>query len=72
MRSSYRVEGMTCGGCAGSVTRAIQAQRPESDIRVEVELGSGRVTVIGELPPEAVQEAVEDAGFEFRGPFGAS
>jgi copper chaperone CopZ len=30
-----KIEGMHCGGCAGSVTRAIQAQDPLAQIRVD-------------------------------------
>lgn len=61
----YRVEGMTCGGCASSVTKAIQRVAPAT--KVQVTLEGGRVRVEGEHDEAAVREAVEDAGFDFLG-----
>ena len=56
------VEGMTCGGCASSVRRALEAAAPGA--QVDVDLASRRARVVGEgVEPEALQEAVEDAGF---------
>lgn len=63
--TTYRVQGMTCGGCARSVSAAIEAAIPGT--KVEVELDGGKVKVTGEHRGEAVRDAVEDAGFEFAG-----
>ncbi|WP_029008199.1 heavy-metal-associated domain-containing protein [Azospirillum halopraeferens] len=64
MAETFRVDGMTCGGCARSVTNAIVKLVPQA--RVEVDLPSGTVAVDGASDDE-VQRAVESAGFDFRG-----
>lgn len=65
MSQSYRVDGMTCGGCAASVTKAIEAIGP--NVRVEVDLETKQVAVDGFEDEEAIGEAIEAAGFEFGG-----
>ena len=65
MTEKYKVSGMTCGGCARSVTNAILAQ--DAQAKVDVDLPSGIVSVSGNLPAEKVKEAVEGAGFDFGG-----
>ncbi len=62
MDTTYRVDGMTCGGCATSVTRAIHRRFP--DVEVQVDLDGKRVEVKGEHAPEEVEEAIRSAGFE--------
>jgi len=65
MDEKYKVTGMTCGGCATSVTRAIQAVKPE--LKVEVSLEAAQVRVTGEHNPADIKRAVEDAGFDYEG-----
>ncbi len=65
MAKTYSVLGMTCGGCANAVTKAIQAALPEAE--VDVDLEAKKVTVDGPINDDAVQKAVEEAGFEFGG-----
>ena len=64
-RKAYKVMGMTCGGCASSVTRALSARFPDSE--PEVRLREGIVLLSGEPPVEQVRGAVEEAGFDFGG-----
>jgi copper chaperone len=64
VRETYRVSGMTCGGCVRAVTNAIKAAAPAA--RVDVDLPNGRVTVEG-AGADVVHRAVEDAGFGFGG-----
>lgn len=64
MTDTYAVNGMTCGGCANSVTKAIQAAVPGAN--VEVDLDAKTVRVAG-ADANIVKQAVEDAGFEFAG-----
>ena len=66
MAMTYKVEGMTCGGCAKSVTRALTAALPGATVEVSHE--SDSVTIDGAHDAAAVREAVEDAGFDFAGP----
>ena len=63
--ATYRVNGMTCGGCANAVTRAIKAAAPAADVKVD--LGAKTVSVEGAVATETVKAAVKDAGFEFVG-----
>lgn len=62
----YRVEGMTCGGCVSSVTKALERALPE--LKIAVVLEGGEVSVDGVHEAAAVQQAVEAAGFDFAGP----
>ncbi|MQX37757.1 heavy-metal-associated domain-containing protein [Roseospira navarrensis] len=66
MSATYRVSGMTCGGCARSVESAIKAAAPEVET-VTVDLEAGTVTVAGAVPQEVIAGAVEDAGFDCDG-----
>lgn len=61
---SYRVTGMTCGGCVRAVTKALQAVSSEATVRVD--LPKGMLTVDG-LDETAVRRAIEEAGFGFAG-----
>lgn len=64
MANTYRVTGMTCGGCARAVESAIKAVAPEAS--VSVDLAAKAVTVEG-ASEEQVRQAVDDAGFGFEG-----
>lgn len=65
MATTYRVNGMTCQGCARSVTNAIKAVSPAA--QVSVDLDAKTVSVDGLIAEDAVKQAVGDAGFEFAG-----
>jgi copper chaperone len=65
MIKTYKVSGMTCGGCVRSVEKAINAVAPAA--RVTVDLPSGKVTVEGVADESIVAKAVDDAGFDFQG-----
>ncbi len=65
-QETYKVDGMTCGGCVGSVKRALSAALPAAQI--EVSLERGEVRVEGEHEASAVQGVIESAGFDFGGP----
>lgn len=64
MSEQYKVLGMTCGGCAKSVTNAIQDAAPGAT--VDVDLEAKAITVDG-ADENTVKTAVQDAGFEFAG-----
>jgi len=58
----YTVTGMTCGHCVSSVSSEVGKVSGVSS--VDVELGSGRVTVTGEeFSDEQIREAVDEAGY---------
>jgi copper chaperone CopZ len=59
----YTVSGMTCAHCVLSVREEVSEVSGVRD--VEVDLASGRLTVIGEsVSDEAVKAAVVAAGYE--------
>ncbi|NFV79123.1 heavy-metal-associated domain-containing protein [Magnetospirillum aberrantis] len=64
MTSTYRVTGMSCGGCARSVETAIKALAPAAIVNVD--LDAKAVTVDG-ASADQVKQAVDDAGFGFEG-----
>lgn len=64
MSKTYKVNGMTCGGCAKSVTKAIADAAPGAQIEINLEDKSVRVSGADEA---TVKQAVEDAGFEYAG-----
>lgn len=65
MAKTYTVEGMSCGGCAKSVTTAITEALPGATVTIDLEKAA--VTVDGADDDAAVESAVEGAGFDFKG-----
>jgi len=65
MTKTYKVGGMTCQGCANSVSRALERQPGVS--RALVDLAAGTVSVEGTATAGDVRGAVEGAGFSFDG-----
>ncbi|MBP2291417.1 CopZ family metallochaperone [Azospirillum rugosum] len=59
---TLKVKGMTCGHCAQTVTRALEAM-PEVE-RALVDLDRGEVTVEGKADPMMLTRAITEAGYE--------
>ena len=57
----FHVEGMTCGGCAKSVTKAITTVDPNA--KVEADPALRTVKVETSASQAAVQQVLEEAGF---------
>jgi copper chaperone CopZ len=57
----YTVTGMTCSHCAAAVTEEVSALGGIE--AVEVDLASGRMSLRGDAPDEAIRGAVEEAGY---------
>ena len=57
-----QVEGMSCGGCVRSVTRAVQSV--DGGARVDVDLPSKKVRVDTQASLDAVKSAISDAGYD--------
>lgn len=55
------ISGMTCGGCAGAVARALSAVPGVAEVRVD--LAGGCATVTGTAGAQDLIGAVEAAGF---------
>lgn len=56
-----QVEGMTCGGCARSVTRSVQTV--DSNAKVDVDLKAKKVRIDTSANLDAVTSAIKDAGY---------
>ena len=56
-----KIENMTCGGCARSVTKAIQSVDPNAGI--ETDPGTRTVRVETTASSAAVQRVLEEAGY---------
>ncbi|MBF0093541.1 MAG: heavy-metal-associated domain-containing protein [Alphaproteobacteria bacterium] len=65
MTQTYRVTGMTCGGCARSVESAIKALAPAAVVKVD--LPNARITVDQLADDGLVEKAVSGAGFTYGG-----
>jgi len=61
---TFQVEGMSCGGCVKSVTRAIQGVSPGAVVRVD--LAKMRVDVDGTDDTAGIETAIRTAGFGVR------
>jgi copper chaperone len=62
MSSTYAIDGMTCEHCARSVTEEVSEVPGVS--RVDVDLRSGRMVVVGTAVDDAaVRAAVGEAGY---------
>ena len=61
--STYTVNGMTCGHCVAAVTEELS--KLDGVSHVDVDLGSGRVTVESDEPldDDDVAAAVDEAGY---------
>ena len=62
--TTYRVEGMTCGHCVGSVTAALSKLANVTDVDVTLDTGDVTITSSTPLDDDAVRAAVDEAGYE--------
>ncbi len=68
---TYRVTGMTCAHCVGSVTEELSALPGVTDVQVDLAAGgTSTVTVESSTPLDdaTVAEAVDEAGYALAGP----
>ncbi|MEV5476436.1 heavy-metal-associated domain-containing protein [Streptomyces sp. NPDC052207] len=63
----YKVSGMSCGHCEGSVSGEISAITGVSAVTAVASTGEVTVVSAAPLADEAVQAAVDEAGFELVG-----
>ncbi len=63
MSKTYKVSGMTCGGCASSVTKALQ----RAGFEAEVSHDSGTARVASTAEDAKIKAAIEAAGFGYEG-----
>ncbi|MEU0002867.1 heavy-metal-associated domain-containing protein [Streptomyces sp. NPDC006314] len=63
----YKVTGMSCGHCEGSVSGEISQIPGVSSVKAVASTGEVTVVSTAPLDEEAVREAVDEAGFELAG-----
>jgi len=63
----YKVSGMTCGHCEGSVSQEISALDGVTAVTAVAKTGEVTVTSAAPLDEEAVRAAVDEAGYELVG-----
>lgn len=61
----YRVDGMACEGCVRAITIAIR--RSDTSAFVHVDVRGGTVSVAGAVTDDQVRQAIERAGYAYRG-----
>ncbi len=57
----FQIDNMTCGGCARSVTNAIQSVDPQA--KVDIDLTIRRVNVQSGADESVVAAVLEDVGY---------
>jgi len=57
----FTVSDMTCGHCAGTITKALKGADPQA--RVEVSLADKRVRVQTSLSPDEALREISEAGY---------
>ncbi|MEU6594601.1 heavy-metal-associated domain-containing protein [Streptomyces sp. NPDC046881] len=63
----YKVTGMSCGHCEGSVSGEISQLPGVSSVKAVASTGEVTVVSAAPLDEEAVRAAVDEAGFELAG-----
>jgi copper chaperone CopZ len=64
MVTILKVEGMTCGGCVGSVERALLAIKGVESASADLDGATATVTHDGTATVPALIEALDDAGYD--------
>lgn len=57
----FQIDNMTCGGCAKSVTKAIQSADPEA--KVDIDLGTKVVRVTSSSDEATIVAKLDDVGY---------
>lgn len=57
----FKVEDMTCGHCASTITKAVKGV--DAAGRCEVDLNTKRVFIDSDKPSDAFRDAIEQAGY---------
>ena len=64
---TYAIKGMTCGHCVNSVSSELGRLPGVRDVQVDLTAGTATVTSEQGLDPQAVRDAVDEAGYELVG-----
>ena len=65
---TFKVQGMTCGGCVASVTRVLKATPGVDDVAVTLTPGEARIAFDpARTGAAALRAAIEGAGYDVAG-----
>ncbi|MEA5509530.1 heavy-metal-associated domain-containing protein [Crocosphaera sp. UHCC 0190] len=65
MTITLKVPSIACGACANTITKAIEGQKPDAKVSIDVE--SKMVTVETEASEEIIKEIITAAGHTVEG-----
>ena len=65
--TTFGVTGMTCGLCVRSVKGELGKLDGVTDVAVDFKTGTVKVTSSNELDRDAVEAAIDEAGYEYVG-----
>ena len=69
MTTRFRVDGMTCNGCARAVENAVKIAVPSASVQVDLDGKLVTVENVDEaVPADKIKGAIEGAGFTYGGP----
>ena len=64
-KQTFKVDGMTCGGCAATVKRVVGMLPGVRGVDVSLQSGSAEVEYDpAKTPPQKIVAAISDAGFD--------
>ncbi len=66
--TTFHVDGMTCAHCVGAVTREVSALPGVTGVRIDLPSGAVSVESDATLAEQAIEAAVEEAGYVLRRP----
>ncbi|AJY47526.1 heavy-metal-associated domain-containing protein [Martelella endophytica] len=67
MTETLKIEGMGCGGCVSTVTKALAGVPGISDINVSLEKAEARFALNAPATREQAVKAVEESGYDVKG-----
>lgn len=62
--ATYTIKGMTCQHCQNAVSTEISRLAGVRDVQIDLAAGTATVTSEQPLDPQAVRDAVDEAGYE--------
>lgn len=58
----FKIPAMTCGGCARSITRAVQSVDPTA--KIDTDIAKQLVTIETAANEKSLAEVIQEAGYE--------
>ena len=64
MEKTIKIQGMTCGHCSARVEKMLKGLEGVSEVAVDLNQGTAKVTAADTVTDEQLREAVDDAGYD--------